>query len=489
MLIDFTYTVPYLLTVAIAFGVALAGFVQYRLAGRVSPEARIVMVVLMIAFGALFSVVLTSRTLDEAKIADGGSVITYDDVAGGFAISRWLSLLMVAAAAVEVARGWVRARTCNMTDPAWPLLASLLAYYVGTIAIQVVASDHTGFALRNLYVPLVLIAVYYQRPRQLASGLVAAKWALLVVMVGSLAAIVLRPDFVLHKPDPGVIPWVNWRLFGLTPHANTLGPIALLAIILELHLPSRVLPLRWLNLSAAALAFVLAQSKTAWAAAPVMVAVVYLPLVLRRGYSAGGTGGRFNLTVWAMLACIFAMVVSVAAIVGFDVIDSIQRRSDLITLTGRTQIWDLTLQAWKDNVMFGYGPEIWGEERQFRFHMFHVGHAHNQVVQTLGEAGLFGLVLLLLYLGGLLYTSLRWFFISRGLPLLLLVLLLLRCVTEAPMRGEGLLTWATFLHVLLLAAACHTLRNAATHAVREPAKGLAARRHDAMRADITLRSG
>jgi exopolysaccharide production protein ExoQ len=489
MLIDFTYALPYLITVAFGFAVAVAGFMQYRLAERISPEARIVVLVLVIGFGALFSVALTSRTLDETKIATGALVVTYDDVAGGFAVSRWLSLLMVVAAAIEVVRGWVRAHTDGLHDPAWPVLAGLLSYYFGTMAIQAVASDHTGFSLRNLYVPLVLLAVYYQRPRRLEPVFVAAKWALLVVMVGSLAAIVLRPDFAVHQPDPGAIPGLNWRLFGLTPHANTLGPIALLAIVLELKLPSRWWQLRWLSLIAAALAFVLAQSKTAWAAAPVMLAVVYLPLALKRGLGAAGAAKRFNFTVWAMLGSIISVVILVAGIVGFDVLESVQRRNDLITLTGRTQIWDITLQAWKNNLLFGYGPEIWGTDRQVQFYMFHVGHAHNQVVQTLGESGLFGLALLFLYLGTLLYVALRWFFVSRGLVLLLLVLVLLRCVTEAPMRGEGLLTWATFLHVLLLAATCHVLREAAVKTARKPVSYQNEHRDNPVRSHMLLKGG
>ncbi len=493
MLTAFFSALPYLLTVAIAFGVAVAGFLQYRLAARVTPETRVVIAVLTIGFGALLSVALTSRTLDEAKIATGTLVITSDDFAGGFAASRWLSLLLIAASVIEMARGWVRARAVGVPDPAWPVLLGLLSYYFGTVAIQSVASDHTGFSFRSLYVPVVLLAVYYQRPRHLAPILSAAKWALLAVTVGSLAAIVLRPEFAVHQPDLGAIPGVNWRLFGLTPHANTLGPIALLAIVLELHQPTRWWPMRWVHLSAAALAFVLAQSKTAWAAAPVMFAVVYLPLALRRSLGAAGAAGRFDRAVWAMLGGIALVLLLAAALVGLDAVEFMQRRTDLATLTGRTQIWEITLQAWKENILFGYGPEVWGPDQQVRFQMFHVGHAHNQVVQTLGEAGLVGLLLLLFYIGALFHAALRRFFESRGLVLLLLVLVLVRCVTEAPLRGEGLLSWATFLHVLLLAAACHSLREPAARRAANPASAAAAERgtgHDeSSHARLSLREG
>lgn len=464
MLTVFFYSLPFLFTVGVAFGVAVLGFLQYRLAARVLPETRVMAAVLIIGIGALLSVVLTSRTLDETKISTG-LIVTYDDYAGGFAASRWLSLLLIGASLIEIARGWVRGRAIQLPDPAQPILFALLAYYLGTIAIQGVASDVPGFSFRSLYVPLVLVAGYYQQPKTLKPILSAARWALFALLAGSLLAIWLRPDFVMHQPDPGSIPGINWRLFGLTPHANTLGPIALLAIVIELHAPWQWNLMRWANLLCAAAVLLLAQSKTAWAAALALMAVVYLPLALRRAVNVTGPSSRFNRTVWILLGSLVLMCLFVGTFVAFDVFEFIQRRGDLASLTGRTNIWEITLQAWEQNKLFGYGPEIWGPERQLRFHMFHVGHAHNQAVQTLGEAGLVGLWLLLAYVGTLLLSALRIFVASRGFVLLLLLLMLVRCVTEAPMRGEGLLSWATFLHLLLLVVACHYVRGTGPRAM------------------------
>jgi hypothetical protein len=66
-----------------------------------------------------------------------------------------------------------------------------------------------------------------------------------------------------------------------------------------------------------------------------------------------------------------------------------------------------------------------------------------------------------LYLLVLVYAASKCFARSRGFVLALLLLLLARCVTEAPLRSEGLLSWSTFLHVLLLTVACHHLRQPA----------------------------
>jgi exopolysaccharide production protein ExoQ len=447
--------IPVVLAIALALGLAAGCVLQYRLTAGVRPELRLAVVLLIVGLGALLSVALTTRELDDAKAM---GAVTYDDVSGGFAASRWFSLFLVLASLIEVARGWANARLRVSADPARPLLWTMLAYYFGTALIQAVASDVPDFSLRSLYVPVLLAAVCCQRPGDLAPVFGAARLVILTLMIASLGGIWLKPDFVIHRPEPGLIPGMDWRLYGLTPHANAIGPIALLGLLVELHSPARWRMLRWPTLLSCAAVLVLAQSKTTWIAMPLMLLFVWLPLRLARGAAGADAVGRFRRTVLTLSGLIVVMVAMAAAAAVFDVVGYVERHGDLVTLTGRTQIWDITLQAWRDNVLFGYGPEIWGVDRQREFHMSYVGHAHNQVVQTLGEAGLVGLVLLLVYFAALVATALRQFVASRGIILLLFMLMLVRCVTEAPMRSEGVLSWSTFLHALLMVMACHYAR-------------------------------
>ena len=451
------YLVPALLAVSAGLSVAVSWVLLYRLVSLVAPEWRLVVIVLVVGLGALLSVALTSRNLDET---DGGHLVFYDDLAGGFTASRWFSLLLMMASLVEVVRGWLRDRARVSVDPARPLLLAMAAYYVGTMLIQAMASDHPDISLRILYVPILLAAVFYQRPRSLAPVLGAARIVILALMIGSLAGLWLRPDFVMHRPDPGWLPGIDWRLYGLASHANSLGPIALLGLVIELHAPARSRLVRWAMLASSALVFVLAQSKTVWGAAVLLVVLVWLPLSFSRAPASGPEGHRFRRQVLALTSGIGVLALLVAGIAAFDVLDFIEHRGDLLSLTGRTLIWDITLRAWQDNVLFGYGAGIWGAERQRELQMFYVGQAHNQIVQTLGEAGLVGLALLLTYLGALLLAALRTFVASRGVVLMLLTLMMVRCITEAPMRAEGILSWNTFVHVLLLATACHFMRSA-----------------------------
>lgn len=449
--------IPAAILIALSLGTSLLFLAQYRLAGRVSSQVRVATAVVVIGIGAVLSVALTTRNLDESVLTAGRTVL-YEDYAGGFAASRWLSLLLLAAAVVEIFRGWVRRRGARQSDPAWPLLAALLLFYSGTLVVQGFLSEHVGFSYRELYLPIILLAAYYQPVRDFRLIFSAAKWAILALTLGSLIGIFVRPDFVLHRPAPGVIPGIDWRLFGLATHANTLGPVALLGILLELYSPSRSRWLRTLHLSAACAVFVLAQSRTAWVAGVLIFIVVQLPRALVPKPGSADQQGSFTRSIWALLVCIALVIVGVFGLAALSGTDYLQRKTDIGTLNGRFQIWDITLEAWRENVLFGYGPEVWSPQRRLQFNMFGVGQAHNQFVQTLGEAGLLGLALLIVYLLTLLGIACRYFGASRGLIMALLLLLLARCVTESPLRSEGVLSWATFLHVLLLLAACQYLR-------------------------------
>ncbi len=451
---------PYLLAFLLALAIPMGTVVQYRLVRTVSPDNRIIVLLVLIAVGAMVSVALTPRTLNERDLETAGRQLM-SDFDEGFAASRYLNVLIVGAGFVELLRGWLTSRAQRVPDPARPILYGLVGFYVGTILIQAVGSAHPEFGYQSLYVPIVLLTVYYQRVTDLARIVDVAKLCVLALMVASLAAIAIKPDFVLHRPDSGVIPGVDFRLFGLTPHANALGPIALIGLILEAWCPSTSPLMRVVQFAAAAVVLVLAQSKTAWVAGFVILLVVTVPLGLRPVRSDAGDRTGFGRAVFTLLACIVALIVLFVGLAQLDVVGYLDRTAQIETLTGRTQIWDITLQAWHESYLFGYGREIWGAERMLKFRLFHVGQAHNQFVQTLGEAGLMGLTLLLAYLGVVLHAALSRFAASRGLVLSVAVLVFARCMTEAPLRIDGVQSWPTFTSVLLIVFACHFMRGGA----------------------------
>ena len=450
------YVLPYVLAVLLALAIPTTAVLQYRLTSAVSADTRLILLLTLVALGAMLSVALTPRTLNEVDLETAGRRLM-SDFDEGFAASRYINVLIVGVASVELVRGWLAHRSLTRPDRARPVLYGLLAFYVGTVGIQALGSAHTGFTYQTLYVPVVLLAVYYQRIADIGRVVWVAKLAVLALMLCSLAAIPIKPDFVLHRPDLGVIPGIDFRLFGLTPHANALGPIALIGLMLEAHFPSGTVVMRAAQIIASAIVLVLAQSKTAWVAGFVVLLLVTVPLGLmpREG---GREDSRFGRAVITMLTCILVVIGTLVVLAQFDVLAYLDRTAQIETLTGRTQIWDITLQGWHESDLFGYGPEIWGAERMLKFRLFHVGQAHNQFVQTLGEAGLMGMGLLLTYLGVMLHAAVSRFAVSRGLVLSLYVLVFARCVTEAPLRTDGVQSWPTFTSILLVMFSCHFLR-------------------------------
>lgn len=448
---------PYVLAFLLAVAIPLGGTFQYRAGRLVSPDMRLVVLLSVIAAGALLTVALTPRTLNEHDAAATGRQLV-SELGDGFAASRYLNIFLVGAGFVELVRGWINSRTLTAPDPARPILLGLVAFYIGTIAIQALGSEHPEFSYKSFYVPIVLLAVYYQRLTDIRLVVEVAKFAILALMVTSLAGMFIVPDFVLHRPDKGVIPGVDFRLFGFTPHANALGPVAVIGIMLELHSPSAYRTVRVTQILMASAVLILAQSKTAWVAAAMVIVFVVLPLAIIPNRDPAQQTIQFRRAVFTLVACIGFAIGVCAAFAAVDVFDYLERTASVDTLSGRTEIWNITLQAWQENLMFGYGREIWGVERMTKFNMFHVGQAHNQVVQTLGEAGLAGLALLMAYLTILLRASLRQFFASGGITFGLLVVVLSRCVTEAPLRLEGVLSWPTFTLVVLIMLTCHFMR-------------------------------
>ncbi|GIV00133.1 MAG: hypothetical protein KatS3mg014_1748 [Actinomycetota bacterium] len=125
-----------------------------------------------------------------------------------------------------------------------------------------------------------------------------------------------------------------------------------------------------------------------------------------------------------------------------------------MTLTGRTEIWRATLDVWRENPLFGYGPRLWDVDMSFRFLPtlgWAPAQAHNQVVQTLGEAGLIGLAGLAVYVVVLLRWGVRLRSRSNGSSLLLVMVLLFRSLADR-WYSAGATDGNLFVHFVVFAA-------------------------------------
>lgn len=269
-----------------------------------------------------------------------------------------------------------------------------------------------------------------------------------VFVWGSLAVAAAFPAWAVQRGyDTGIV-GLTGRLAGLTPHANALGPIAVVLAVLEWHRRPRPS----LFVAAPLAALVWTQSKTSWVSLAVLGAVA-LARWLRREAPQ-----RTMLPVLVVLLTVGASVwfaVGLAA----EGQDTARGEASTENFTGRTAIWEVTLEEWQKQPMLGYGTDLWDDEmdRRYRWRVgFPPGHAHNQVIHTLGESGLIGatgLVLLLISLGMLARKADGP---SQGVAGALFLVLVVRAFMEASMQGTPngssyFLMFATFGYLMIAA--------------------------------------
>lgn len=214
----------------------------------------------------------------------------------------------------------------------------------------------------------------------------------------------------------------------------------------------------WLNVLAWVMglaALFLAQSKTAWIAFLLCALCMALVRHGSRMWRRMSDPRNGAMGIFALLIALIAM----AALLGWIVVGDVDAQwsnfadtaqgAQLISMTGRDQIWAIAIEEWRASPYFGYGLGLWEADFRAAIAMPNATSAHNQFMDTLARAGSVGAVALVVYSLVLLVMSLRYAKASGGLSLALFVALALRSISEVPMLLQGYGT-ELFLHLLLL---------------------------------------
>jgi O-antigen ligase len=126
-----------------------------------------------------------------------------------------------------------------------------------------------------------------------------------------------------------------------------------------------------------------------------------------------------------------------------------QAGGQMFNLTGRGVIWDVAIEVWQQNPLFGYGPKLWDPEFRKSIGMSFAFSAHNQFMQTLSGAGIIGMLGLLAYLGIVLRYAVGLAHATKGLSLALGLFLVIRCMTETPLSTSTLFNGDLLTHLLV----------------------------------------
>ena len=335
--------------------------------------------------------------------------------------------------------------------PEKPLAVVFIAYFVATNVIPAFMGEKPAFIHNQYYAfPLFLVAII-SATKDLELVIEWAKMALHMIMVASLIALAVAPNLALQPGYSGWIPGLDVRLWGLGSNPNSIGPLAVLALLLEYVQPTRIRSLRLAVVLSALVVVVLAQSKTAWIAATIAAQCI---LLYRFGLDRQGRLRVGTAILLLLVGAAFSVAMMVAPpTVLLDMLSESKAGNDVLTLTGRTRLWDVALDVWMDNPIFGFGPTLWDNAFRASIQMPFAMHAHNQFLNSMGLAGTVGLIALIAYLLVLSWGAVRVARITRGGSLALLILVWLRCITETPLNITTLFNGDVYAHLVLVVLA------------------------------------
>lgn len=315
---------------------------------------------------------------------------------------------------------------------------------------QVASVDH-----RSFYPIILMLAVHSATQNGVDPALKTLKWFLVLFLAVSLLFIVIDSSRVLAPGYKGWIPGMSSRFWGLAPHANAIGPMAGLLIFLELLVSEKRVVLRLFVFAIAAAVLLLAQSKTAIGAVMLGLAIVAYcrlapsqtsnePRKLHWGHGAALIFGILGSGLLLVLSMTGIIDHTLSRLDGSEISNSVQ------TMSGRSAIWETAFREFLANPIFGYGPTLWDENYRRSVGLNFAYHAHNQVFQTLAEAGFVGFVGLLAFILITIVLCVRASQPTRGISVAILLLFLFRCVTEVPLHPTGIGNGEMFMMIALI---------------------------------------
>jgi len=422
----------------------------------------------LVALCALVSVTNSLLTQRVLQYTERGLAVLRDGDMGTTLLGKLLLLALVGAA-FGICLAWFLQRWRRQVPlPRYDQrgLAELSAitiaffgYFVAFNLLPLVFAPAFDFHVSLVYPIFVFLAILLAMRASSVDPVEIVRHALAFIVLASLVTAVVWPSFALQPGYRSLIPGFDSRLWGVTPHANSLGSVAGTLLVLQFARPSEHRLWHMVLMGAAALALLMSQSKAAAAGA---LFALGLLLAWRLWFVAAPTArGAFTAAAIGRVALLFAGA-GLVAVVWYLLADAtawsrIEAQLDpaavdkLSTFTGRTAIWAHALERGLDNPFFGQGRSMWNLEARLETGLSAAMHAHNLYLQAFSRSGLVGLISLLVLLFYLIRFAFRAAIPTCGGSLALLALFLARSIFEVPLQPNSVLgaEFFGFLAVLL----------------------------------------
>jgi len=438
--VTLTFVGAALLVAAIVVGAGLLFHADSLWRGRISAW-----IVPILAFGSAISTLYSGRDLTKAYLDFDFSARGMDPI--GANILRGLTVIAIGLAVAQiVGRRFSQTDREPVRNGQWIWIAFLIYFLTNSIVNAAFGTKPT-FDNALLYPLLIVGALYVARATPAETLARAAMGGFLSLLVASLVLAVAVPDLAVQSNYSGWVPGLDGRLWGIGSNPNSIGPIALSYLMLAYAFPWKRRWASWLGALVALSVLVLAQSKTTWLGAVIVVGVVMW-------YRVKTPDGRLRpgmlvtMLVAVVLVCVAILLVDPGSALGS--LAGGNASAELSTFSGRVGIWNVAIEHWRANPLFGYGLTIWDGNFRRQIGMPFAFSAHNQFLQSLSAAGLVGLAGLAVYVIALVTASHRQAASSKGITMALCTFMLIRFMTETPLDITGIFSDDFMCHLVLL---------------------------------------
>jgi exopolysaccharide production protein ExoQ len=372
-------------------------------------------------------------------------------------IATWISRLtsvslLVIASERILRRFFVLAPSENALKP---LVIAFCFYCFTNVFTSALLAEHTSFSHDYFYMAIAGVAVLFASRRDGDVAVISARNALFCLLVFSALCILVKPELVLSRDYQGYIPGLRYRYAGLSNHANAFGPLVVVFLMCLWIQPFKRAWLTNFSWMLGAFSLLLAQSKTSWIAFILcFICLAYFghrEFLKQRLFDFKRPNFLIGILLLLMLAAMALFILIMFGSVGDKLNSYLVSRAgnDLVSMTGRNQIWDVAIQEWRKYPIFGYGLSIWNEDFRAQIGLPAAYHAHNQFFQSLASAGLVGVVGLITYAVILFRYTLKTAESSKGLSVALYVMIFARSISEVPLAMNSFGP-EQIVHLLLL---------------------------------------
>lgn len=372
------------------------------------------------------------------------SPIVPDDPLVATLLKKVALLMLFGVAVSNFAKSW------SQRDPGRSVYIALLVYFFSCAVLPGLFGKVITLPMAHVMCFIVMTAIFAVRDHGDTQLVRAVQNALFLFMVLSLIANPFYPSMTRRYIDDELrLPYLDYRFWGLSEHANSIATMSSTLLILTLVRPYTRMLVNIAALASGLAVLLMCQSQTSWigTAAAVIVLLIYR-LFGNRLKVPDFIRSPVFLVPLAIIATALLLVLIVDPPDMKWISDTVLAVGDRV-VTGRGRVWQIALEMFVDYPLFGYGLSAWDDDFRAHIGLSWAVHSHNQLMQILSMAGIVGFMGAAYYIKQLSVAAFRQGAAGRGLAPALLIYCVVKSTSETPMDIDQFFLIGNVAHVTL----------------------------------------